>query len=346
MTYPKVVIVILNWNGKEDTLACLESVFAIDYPNFQVVVVDNGSSDDSVPAIRQAFPQACLIETGKNLGYAGGNNVGIRYALEHEAEYVFILNNDTKVAKDVLTHLVAEAEKDPQAAALGPVICYMDRPEIIWTAGEVFDKEFTCVHLHQGESLSRLKQGETPYVDWITGAALFARASALQTIGLFDERCFLVYEESDWCFRARKQGLGCRIVPQAIVWHKVASSFGSESSPLRAYFSARNQLLFAERHLPKAAWLKLLRRSLKRFLPKFLAPKANGVFPKKYYWALRESWQLWQNPKQIAIRKGVLDYLLRRFGDCPNEIRSLAQWRAMHREDSTIFSVSGEQTDV
>ncbi|WP_022948507.1 glycosyltransferase family 2 protein [Methylohalobius crimeensis] len=250
---PKVSIIILNWNGRDDTLACLDSVFKIDYPNFDVVVVDNGSTDDSVPAIRKAFPQAHLIETGKNLGYAGGNNVGIQYALNNKADYIFVLNNDTTVAPDVLTHLVQAAEKHPEAAVLGPVIYEMERPETIWTAGEAFGEGFTCVHLRQGESETVLNKDDGRTVDWVTGAAFFTRSSALRDIGLFDERYFLVYEESDWCFRARRAGYSCLIVPQASVWHKVGSAFGSESSPLRTYFSTRNRLLFAEQNLPKRA---------------------------------------------------------------------------------------------
>lgn len=334
MTPPKVVIVVLNWNGKDDTLTCLESVSQIDYPNFQVVVVDNGSNDDSVPAIRQAFPEVHLIETGKNLGYAGGNNVGMRYALERGADYVFVLNNDTTVAPDVLRHLMAEAEKHPEVAALGPVIYYMDRPKVIWTAGEILGEDLSCVHLQQEDTETTLdKEGYT--VDWVTGAALLVRSSVLASIGLFDERYFLVFEESDWCFRARKYGYTCRIVPKAKVWHRVGASFSGESSPLRAYFSARNGLLFAERHLPKAVWKKLLWQAVKRLFPKIHAPNPNGQLLKQYYWALRESRQLWQEPKQKAIRQGILDYLIRRFGDCPPKVRHLNKiWKAKQPNSS------------
>lgn len=325
---PKVAIIILNWNGRDNTLACLDSVFKIDYPNFDVVVVDNGSTDDSVPTIRKAFLQPHLIETGKNLGYAGGNNVGIRYALEAGADYVLIINNDTTVAPDVLTHLLQAAKKHPEAAVLGPVIYEMERPEVIWTAGEVFGEGFTCLHLRQGESETVLNKDDRHAVDWVTGAAFFTRSSALRDTGLFDERYFLVYEESDWCFRARRAGYSCLIVPQASVWHKVGSAFGSESSPLRIYFSTRNRLLFAEQNLPRKVWLKLIARALKRLIPSLLSPKHSPepLF-KRLYWALRDSLLLWQDPRQKAVRAGIRDYFLRRFGNCPEEIRNLSnQW--------------------
>lgn len=344
---PKVVLVILNWNGKDDTLECLASVFKIDYPEFEVVVVDNGSSDGSVPAIRQAFPQAHLIETGKNLGYAGGNNVGIRYALDLGAEFVFVLNNDTKIAQDALTHLVAEAKRHPEAAALGPVICYMDRPDVIWTAGDKFcDPIRLFQQSKEGESIACL-QPDSYETDRIMGAALFIPKAILATVGLFDERYFLTNEESDWCCRARRLGHTCRIVPKAIVWHKVGSALGDDSSPLRLYFNTRNHLLFAESNLSKTAWLKLVIHSLRWFFPRLSFSTVKAPFLKRLYWSIRDAIKLWQDPRQKARRKGVLDYFLRRFGDCPPKIRALnAEWNAKRQTISTTFSTAREQADV
>jgi hypothetical protein len=322
---PKVAIVILNWNGKDDTLECLASVFKLDYPNFAVIVVDNGSTDGSVAAIRQAYPQVTLIETGRNLGYAGGNNVGIRYALDQNAEFIFLLNNDTIIASDALTHLAKAAQIHSEVAVLGPVICQMEYPNIIWTAGEFLGKELTCSHYLQGEDETTLNNQACYEVDGIIGAAFFARSSIFLKIGLLDERYFLVHEESDWCFRARAQGYKCFIVPQAKIWHKVAASFGSEVSPLRIYFSTRNRLLFAEKNLPKSVWLKLCLQSLKKLLPKFTLSKKYGKpLLKTIYWSFLE-----KNPHRKAVISGILDYYLRRFGDCPENIRVLnKEWLA------------------
>ena len=336
MTSPKVDIVILNWNGKDDTLACLESVFQIDYPSYEVIVVDNGSTDDSVPTIRQAFPQAHLIETGENLGYAGGNNVGIRHALERGADFIFVLNNDTTVAPDILTHLVNAAAAHPDTAAFGPVILEQEYPDRIWTAGEHFAEDgLTCVHYRHGKMLSELDREKHRRCDWINGAAFFARASFWKKNGFFDKRFFLVYEESDWCFRARKLGHPCRMAPKARVWHKVAGSFGSESSPLRAYFSTRNQLLFAEKNLPKATWFKLVRRAFIKLMPTLpqLTEQTTSVH-KKIYWALRDSARHWRHPRQRAIRRGIVDYFTRRFGNCPDTIHDLnRRWLALRRNE-------------
>jgi len=338
-TSPKVAVIVLNWNGKDDTLECLDSVFRIDYPNFEVVVVDNGSSDDTVPAIRRAFPRAHLIETGANLGYAGGNNVGIRHALEQDADFIFILNNDTTIAPDCLHHLVDAAEKHANTMVFGPLILEAESPDIIWTAGEYFaDDGFGCFHHQQGKTLAELDASDTWKCDWINGAAFFTRAQAWKDIGLFDERFFLVYEESDWCFRIRRNGYECRMVPKARVWHKVAGSFGSESSPLRAYFSTRNQLLFAEKNLPWKIWLTLIGRAMRRLVPKIaLSLNGENSLAKQIYWSLKDSAALWHSPRQKAIRAGIRDYFFRRFGDCPPEIRELQnRWKNSHRTQNGI----------
>lgn len=110
MSYPKVFIIILNWNGLEDTLECLESVFKLDYPNFEVIVGDNGSTDESVAIIRKTYPQVIMIENKENLGYTGGNNIAMHYAMDHLADYVWLLNKDAVVEKDTLSKLVRSAE--------------------------------------------------------------------------------------------------------------------------------------------------------------------------------------------------------------------------------------------
>jgi GT2 family glycosyltransferase len=131
---PRVDIIVLNWNGLRDTLHCLQSLKRADYPAFRVLVVDNGSSDASSTSIRQRFPEVTLIENSENLGFTGGNNIGMRQALEEEADYVLLLNNDTEVAPDAVRLLVETAESDPRIGIAGPIIYYYDRPKMIWEA--------------------------------------------------------------------------------------------------------------------------------------------------------------------------------------------------------------------
>src|SRR3989339_346256 len=130
MNKPLVYILILNWNGKEDTLECLSSLKKIDYPNYKTIVIDNGSTDDSVKIINKKYPKIKIIENKKNLGYAEGNNVGIRYALKNKADYVLILNNDTIVDKKFLTELVKVGESNEKVGIVGPnVYCYFFQAE-------------------------------------------------------------------------------------------------------------------------------------------------------------------------------------------------------------------------
>src|SRR5579872_3284426 len=124
---PLIFIILLNWNGKKDTLACLESLQKVRYSSFQTIVVDNGSTDDSVHAIRTRYPEISLIETGENLGFAGGNNCGIQYALEKGADFIFLLNNDTEVDPDILTSFVSACDNNPQIGILGAKLYLFDQ---------------------------------------------------------------------------------------------------------------------------------------------------------------------------------------------------------------------------
>jgi GT2 family glycosyltransferase len=327
-----VWIVVLNWNGLSDTLACLESLRALHYAERRILVVDNGSTDGSLAAIESAGSRLAIdiIETGKNLGYAGGNNLGIRYALDRGADFVMILNNDTTVDPMLLDELVGAAERHPSAGCFGPWIFYMQEPDRLWFSRSEWEpgaSAFTAPGKGRPASECRNQTTDTEYV---CGAALFFRADVVRKIGLLDERFFLVYEDSDWCFRARRAGLGCLMVPAARVWHKIGTSFGSEASPLRGYFSTRNKLLWAEKNVSRREWWRMLCAALRRFYPRLAVDRgAAGSLARAWWWAgtgfAREWARSLRDPLEIAHRRGVLDYLLRRFGDCPPRIRVLTK---------------------
>jgi len=252
MSAPHVLIVVLNWNGLADTLACLESMRRLEYPAYEVLVVDNGSSDGSPAAIRERFPDVTLIETGENLGFAGGNNVGIRHALEIGADYVLLLNNDTEVSPDFLSRLVEAAEADSQVGMAGPTIYYYDRPEVIWSAGGEIDWRRGCTRMVGLDERDDGQFGGAPReVDFITGCAVLVRATALRQAGLLDERFFMYYEEVEWCVRTRRAGFRIVHVPQAHIWHKIAPSAQSDS-PRVHYYMTRNRLLFLK--ASRAGW--------------------------------------------------------------------------------------------
>jgi GT2 family glycosyltransferase len=336
---PSVWIVVLNWNGGADTIACLQSLDRLLYRERRIVLVDNGSTDGSVGMLRGATWESKveIIETGKNLGYAGGNNLGIRYAVDCGADFVLVLNNDTTVDPMLLNELIGAANRHPEAGCFGPWIFYTHDPERLWFAGAVWDSDSLAFAQRGKDRVASDVSVQATNTDYVCGAALFLRANVARQIGLFDERFFLVFEESDWCYRARRAGFACLMVPSARVWHKVGASFGSEASPLRTYFSARNKLLWAERNVSRQAFFRTLRRATRRLYPPFSVNRSAGVpAHKAVLWAgvsyLRQWMHKLKDPNEAAYRRGVFDYLFRRFGDCPPRIREMSRaWASARR---------------
>lgn len=330
---PKVAVVILNWNGKEDTLECLASVGQLDYPNYEVVVVDNGSTDDSAGAIAKQYPDVTVLQTGENLGYAGGNNVGIRWTLDHDADFVFLLNNDTIVAPDLLSAFVSANNLLPANTILGAKIFFYDNPDTLWFAGGNWNSELNRTdHIGYGQSDS-VEFNRMAEVDYVTGCALFASANTFKEVGLLDESFFLTYEETDWCYRARASSHKCVVVPNAKIWHKVSSSFGGANSPLVSYFIVRNKLLWAKKHLSPSARISLHKEYFRIvhqiLLPPYSLAKADLPFAKNLLWSF-SSWlksirRNIDNPINKATLFGVRDYYLGRFGNCPDQVRELAK---------------------
>jgi len=241
---PRVVIIILNWNGLRDTIACLESLSRLDYPRYQVVVVDNGSTDGSAEAIREGFPDVALIKNGENLGFTGGNNVGLRYALAQGADYTLLLNNDTEVAPDFMVRLIVAAESDPSVGITGPTIYYYARPELIWSAGGMIDRlrgQTRMVGLNEQDAGQYSTAPRE--VDFVTGCALLVKRAVMERVGLLDERFFAYYEEAEWCVRAQRAGFRIVHVPTAKIWHKIPLD-ARDHSPLVHYYMTRNRLLF------------------------------------------------------------------------------------------------------
>lgn len=247
----RVAIVVLNWNRKNDTLECLSSLYRSSYSNLDVFMIDNGSTDGTVEAVQERFPEVGIVQNGRNLGYAEGNNVGIRRALERGASYILVLNNDTVVDSSALAYLVAASDSYPDAGAFSPKINWYSQPNVIWFAGARWSPERAAFdHLRSGEADDH-DDSETPYeTDYASGCALFAKAEVFLTVGLFDPLFFLMWEETDWCYRARRHGYRNMIEPRAKVWHKVSSSFENGWSGTQSqYYMTRNRLLWIEKNL-------------------------------------------------------------------------------------------------
>jgi len=276
---PRVVVVILNWNGARDTVECIESVLKIDYSNFEIVVVDNGSSDGSAGVIRDRFDHIYLIENKANLGYAEGNNVGIRHALSHEAEFVWLLNNDTVVDKNALTAMTDLAGRNRDIGIFGSKIYYYDKPDILWFAGATIDWK-RAISAHVGRLEKDTGQYEVEKeVDRVTGCSMLIRREVLEDVGLFDEKFFLYDEEVDLCVRARKKGFRNYYVPKSIVHHKISVSTGENSVPVYAYYNTRNFLYLIRKNVPFPKREYYLFRSISRILFRSKGTMLRMIFP-------------------------------------------------------------------
>jgi GT2 family glycosyltransferase len=257
---PHVATVVLSWNGRNDTVACLNSLAQLDWPRHTAIVVDNGSTDDTVAAVDAQFPDAVVVETGRNLGFAEGNNVGLRQALAIGADYVLLLNNDTVVHPQLLNELVAEAEQQPDAGAFCPLIYYLDPPDRIWFAGARFDARRGHNGRHTG--YGERDAGQYTAVREIgrgTGAAMLVRRAAIEQVGFLDGELFLQVEDVEWSLRMRVAGWRILFVPAARVWHKVSCTVGGEHAPATAYYEVRNTLAVCDRYAPRRGLARLRR---------------------------------------------------------------------------------------
>ena len=256
---PSVAVVVLNWNGTDDTVECLSSLRLSDYPRCEVVVVDNGSRPSPRPRIVAEFPSVTYLETPINLGYAGGNNVGMRYALERGHDYVFVLNNDTIVERDMLRRAVSAAEEDPAIGVLGVKVMSWDQPGRIWVAyGQITYRQglVRLIGYYQHDDGTYDEQCD---VEWVPGTALLFRRRALEIVGLFDEEFFAYHEDVDWCTAAREQGFRVVYAPQPRIYHKGHRSSGGKGyvTP-RQYLAGRNMVLYVRKHATKLQIAKFL----------------------------------------------------------------------------------------
>lgn len=272
-----VSIIILNYNGTKDTFACLESIQKLQVIGYklQVVVVDNGSKEK----LKVKNEKCKVIRSEENLGFSGGNNVGIRYALEQGADYIIILNNDTQVDKNLVEELLEVAESDKKIGIVVPKIYFAkghefhksryketDRGKVIWYAGGNMDWN-NIIGFHRGvDQVDHGQFEKTESTDLATGCCMMVRREVLENVGLFDEAYFLYYEDADLSIRVKKAGYKIMYVPKALLWHLNAGSAGGSGSSLQDYYISRNRLLFGMRYVPLRSKIALLRESISLFL--------------------------------------------------------------------------------
>lgn len=305
MSLPEVAVVILNWNNPEDTIACLRSVAALDYPAVHTIVVDNGSTDDSVARIGSAYPEVEIFETGENLGYAEGNNVGIRHALGSNPDHVCVLNNDVEVPSNFITRLVEEAESDVTVGIVGPKMYFYDPPDMIFAAGSLIEWNSGTLDqrgMWQRESeVGPLYSDHAEDVDFIIGCGVLIRRTVLEKTGLLDARYYLNFEDVDLCVRARHAGYRIRYAPRAVLRHKVSASLG-QGSPRNTYYMTRNALLFFGTYL--SGWRRW--RALTNIVTRSLGHTA--------VWTVKPQYRHTARAKRAANLLALRDAALGRFG--------------------------------
>jgi GT2 family glycosyltransferase len=247
-TGPRVLVLVLAWNGRELTEACIDSILQLDYPHFDVLVVDNASSDGTPAALRRRFGTRIeVLENSRNLLFAAGMNVGLERALAAGYDAVLLLNNDVVLDAGMLRALVEALGREARIAAVGPKIYYFDAPQVIWFAGGELSLWRGWPH-HRGlREVDRGQHDVLREVDYLTGCAYLVRTAALRDVGLFDPSYAMYAEDADWSFRARERGWRLVYAPQARLWHHVSASSGARSwFKVRRRF--RSQLRFLGRH--------------------------------------------------------------------------------------------------
>ena len=251
--HPLVSIVTLNWNQAAVTCALLDSLAEVTYPRTEVIVVDNGSATDDV-ALLAAHPSSPrLVRCATNLGFTGGNNLGIRHA---HGDYVLLLNNDTEVEPDFLEPLVAALEADPGIGAASPKIRYYDEPgRIQYAGGTAVDDLRGQARWIGGGELDRRQHDRSGPTEMCHGAALMIRRRVLEEVGLLGEDFFIYYEELDFGTRLRRAGWKAHYVAESTVWHKESVTMG-KASATKVYFQTRNRVLYLRRNA--SGWRKAL----------------------------------------------------------------------------------------
>lgn len=288
LSVSRIYIIIVNWNGWKDTIECLKSLLLLEYPDFRIVVCDNGSQDDSITKLREwakqniesdlldwqelnrtdaengnSNPDAffTLVKNRENLGFGGGTNVGLRYAIIcGDADFCWLLNNDTVVEAMALAKMVERMNDKPDASMCGSTLREDNNRTRIQALGGAVYFKWLGIAWHIGRTINGGKLPDTSFVekkmDYVVGASLLVRSSYLKEVGLLSEDYFLYFEEIDWVFRGR--GLySLAYAPESIVYHKIGASIGSTANPLHKsalcdFYTLRNRIVFTRRFCPYA----------------------------------------------------------------------------------------------
>ncbi len=300
---PRLSVIILNWQRPDNTLHALELAAASHYSPLNLLVVDNGADPHLARQIAHHFPAVTLLSTGRNLGYAGGNNVGIHHALVQGADYVLLLNDDVFVTPDAFSHLVAAVHIDKQIAAVGPKVLVDENPNMLWAAGPAFPRQ-------QALPPDNGRFDQPTDCEYVVGCCILLKRAALECVGLLDPAFFAIHEEWEWCYRARQAGYRIRYEPAAVVRHHLDRSLTAGHSPLYHYLYLRNLLRFQQRYGQAAAWPHPLKNGLQLWYCEVQFIRSRGS--KKWQRIWGASW-------------GLLDFLRGRYGPPPPPLQGSAR---------------------
>ncbi len=243
---PLVYIIILNYNDYNDTVECINSLKNISYSNINIILIDNHSTDNSGTKLKKLYPEYHFIQTNKNLGYAGGNNLGIKHAMENFADYICIMNNDVVVEKDFLEPIIHIMEGNPVIGIAGPKICEYNNKTVIQSTG-------SKINLISGKvppinaGRKSFEFTDTLDVDYIGGACIIIKKDIIQKTGLIPEEYFLFFEETEWCLKARQQKIKVVCVCKSCVYHKGSNTI-KKYKGIQAYYMMKNNFVFEKRN--------------------------------------------------------------------------------------------------
>lgn len=249
-----VCVIVTAWNQVDKTIPCLESVRAQTYENLSILLVNNGSEDDTVEQVSRHFPSVDILTLPQNLGPTRGYNAGFRQALANQFDFVFLLNNDTLLAPDCIATLVAEARTSPVIGLVMPKIYYAFEPQRIWSVGGWYNPWNLEVKRPGDNQIDNGQWDEPIDIDDAPFCAVLLTRNILETVGLPDEGFFLYYEDLDFCLRARQAGFRLRLVPAAQMWHVVSASSGGSDSPGERYWMARSSIRYFRKHTRHFRW--------------------------------------------------------------------------------------------
>lgn len=236
-----ISIVILNWNGKKITEECLNSIKKQTFKNYEIILVDNASTDGSLEYLKKKFPKISLIQNKENYGYAKGNNIGIKKA---KGEWILILNNDIILDKNFLKELDKHKNK---ADILGTKNYFYDKPKIIWAIGSKFNK-FTMRANLIANKMQDSKEIDKMKIDHAVGSVMLVNKKVFEKAGHLNEDYFVYFEETEFQLRAQEHGFKISWIPSAKLWHKVGFSTGGGRTPLSAYYLTRNRAYTIKKH--------------------------------------------------------------------------------------------------